>query len=282
MFPGMFPVQNPFDLLPTFQPMYIFPWELQSFGLPTPDAVSEITGLVQLASSLIDEACGRLDGDGNGSLVYTTYTQRVLLQTRNRNLCQIPVKPISVVPSGTMMELQLLQSASGNCFYTGVQANTAYSQLTGQLTGLVAASGRYGYTRQDQSIAYPDLFAFINPLNLVTMFGGPAPWVSIDITQTDYDPKTGEMWPPAGLQLQRYSEIIVTYNSGWDPRQMPWAIKFVTASIVKNAMVGGNATTALRSLTLGRAGAGATFFQQGLIDPTLDVMLAPFKAVRAY
>jgi hypothetical protein len=264
-----------------FCPQYIFPWELESFGLPTPDVVPDILNLVQFASAAIDESCGRLDGDGCGSLVYTTYVQRLLLQTRNRNLVQIPIKPIVAVPASTVAALQTLAATSGNFYFTGVQASTSVSQLTGQLTGLIAASGRYGYTRQDMSIAYPDLFAFINPLNLVTLFGGPAPWVSIDITQTDFDPKTGEMWPPAGLQLQRYSEIILTYTSGFDPRAMPWQIKHVCASVVKNALAKGNATTAMTSLTLGRAGATAAF-GPGLIDPVLDQMLTPFRVVRSY
>ena len=264
-----------------FCPQFIFPFELEQFGLPTPDVVPDIMNLVQFASAAIDEACGRLDGDGCGSLVYTTYVQRLLLQTRNRNLCQIPVKPIVAVPAGTVATLQALAVASGNFFYTGVQANTSISQSTGQLTGLIAASGRYGYTRQDMSIGYPDLFTMVNPLNLLTMFGGPAPWVSIDITQTDLDPKTGEMWPPAGLQLQRYSEILVTYNSGFDARAMPWQVKHVCASVVKNALAKGNATTAMTSLTLGRAGATAAF-APGLIDPVLDQMLTPFKVIRSY
>ncbi len=239
--------------------------------------------LVGMASSIIDIECGRVDGDGNGSLVYTTYTQRLLLQTRNRNLVQIPVKPIVALDAATVNALMTAASgnADGNFYYTGVLPNTL-NQPNGTLSGLISASGRYGYGRQDMSVAYPDLFAFINPLNLITMFGGPAPWVSIDITNTDYDPKTGEMWVPAGLQLQKYSEVLISYNSGWDPRSMPRAIKFVTASLVKNAMVMGDATTALLNLTMGRQGPNASFYKGGLVDPTLDQFLTPFKNVRSY
>jgi hypothetical protein len=272
---------NPFGIPTPFAPCYLWSWELEQYGLPTPDRVPDVMNLVMLASSLIDEACGRLDGDGNGSLVFTTYCQRILIQTRNRNLTQLPIKPIVAVASGTVATLQALAAASGNNFYTGVQANTAVSVLTNQLSGLITCSGRYGYTRQDMAVGYPDLFTMVNPLNLVTMFGGPAPWISVDITQADYNSQSGEFWPPAGLQLQRYSELIVIYNSGWDPRAMPYQIKFVCASIVKNALAMGNATTAMRSLTLGKAGAQASFLG-GLIDPTLDLMLTPFKNVRSY
>jgi hypothetical protein len=268
-----------------FTPMFILPTELQAYDLPTVDVAPNITALVGMASSAIDEACGRIDGDGNGSLVYTTYVQRLLLQTRNRNLVMLPMRPIAPLTQIAIDALQALaasgMAASGvNYFYTGALANTL-NQQNGTLSGIVAASGRYGYSRQDMSIAYPDLFAFINPLNLVTMFGGPAPWVSIDITNTDYDPRTGEVWVPAGLQLQKYSEILITYNAGFDPTNMPPVVKYVCASMVKNLLAKGAGTTGMTSMSLGRS-AMSYAMQPGIIDPMLDQMLAPFKTVRSY
>lgn len=269
--------------VPSFIPSYIFPSELQQFGLPSPTAQPDIMNLVYLASGIIDEACGRIDGDGNGSLVFTTYTQRILMQTRNRNLALLPIKPIVPVTQDMIDTLTAAATAgSGNYYLTGnLQVNT-FNSPWGMLSGIVGASGRYGYTRQDMSIAYPDLFAFINPLNMVTMFGGPAPWVAVDITNTDYDPKTGECWIPAGLQLQRYSEIIVTYNSGYDPNNMPGAVKLACAALVKNAMARGDGTTGLAGISLSRSGANFTFMQGSLVDPTVDGLLTPFKSVRAY
>jgi len=262
-----------------FTPCFLLETELSSFGLPTPDIQSDIMNVVQLASTLVDTECGRIDGDGNGSLIYTTYVQRILLQTRNRNLVLLPMKPIVPIDIATVSALQTAATGTPNTFYTGVLPNLV-NQPNGMLSGIVACSGRYGYVRQDRSVGYPDLFAAINPLNLVTMFGGPAPWVSMDVSQIDYDPKTGEAWLPAGIQLQAYSEILITYNSGWNPLQIPWAVKFVTAALVKNALAKGDGTTGLLTMTLGRSGANATFFQ-GLLDPTLDRMLTPFKNVVA-
>ena len=265
-----------------FIPMFILPTELQDFDLPTPDNDSSILDTVKMASALIDEACGRVDGDGNGSLVFTTYIQRILLQARNRNLFMFPMKPLTPVDATTVAQLQALAAAagpSGNFFYTGVLANTLPGANV-PLSAIVSASGRYGYVRQDTSIGYPDLWAFINPLNLVTMFGGPAPWVAMDVTNTDYNPQTGECWPPAGLQLQRYSEVLMTYNSGFHPLKMPWQIKHVCASIVKNLLPRGGAT-AMMNMSLSRSGVNMGF-TQNLIDPTLDQMLAAFKNVRAY
>ena len=267
-----------------FNPTYIFPAELQAFGLPTPAAQPDIMNLVQLSSSVIDEACGRIDGDGNGSLVFTTYTQRILMQTRNRNLALLPIKPIVALTPDVVAALtaQASGAVSGNYYLTGALQPNTFTGPWGTLSGIVGASGRYGYTRQDMSVAYPDLFAFINPLNLVTMFGGPAPFVPIDITQTDYDNKTGEVWIPAGMQLQRYSEVLITYNSGYDPNSMPIGVKMACAALVKNAMARGDGTTGLTSMSLSRSGANFGFAPGSLIDPTVQGLLTPYVSVRAY
>lgn len=266
---------------PQFAPRYLAPTELNSFGLPTSDVQPDIMTLVEMASLIIDEECGRVDGDGNGSLAYTTWVHRCLLQTRNRNLVETPMKPLVAVDGGTVQALKDAISGDFNWTYTGVQANTVASALGGGLVPIIGCSGRYGYTRQDMSIAYPDLFAFINPLNLVTMFGGPAPWVPIDVTQIDFDPRTGELWIPAGLQLQRYSEVMLIYNSGWNPLAMPRIIKHVCASVVKNALAQGDATTFLTGLSMAKSGLNIRF-NGGLLDPTLSAMLTPFKNVRSY
>lgn len=265
-----------------FTPCYIFPDELCDFGLPTPDIQGDIMNLVQVASSMIDTECGRIDGDGNGSLVYTTYVQRLLLQNRNRNLVQMPIKPITALTQGTIDTFIAAASgsATGNFWYTGVLPNT-FPQANGALSGIVGASGRYGYVRQNQAIGYPDQFAFINPLNLITIFGGPAPWVAIDVGQIDYDPKTGEVWPPAGLQLQAYSELYMIYNSGYNPFAMPKPIKFVCAALVKNLLAKGDGTTGLKSMSIGRSGTNYSL-GDNVIDPTLSQYLLPFKNVRSY
>lgn len=262
-----------------FSPCFIFENELENYGLPTPDVQPDIMMLIQMASSLIDIECGRVDGDGNGSLVYTTYAQRLLLQTRNRNLVVAPMKPLVAVGADIVAQLSA-SGASGdfNPYYTGFQANTVQGPVG--ISAFLGASGRYGYTRQDMSISYPDLFSIINPLNLVTMFGGPAPWLPMSLGNLDYDILTGEVWIPAGLQLQRYSEVLFVYNSGFDPRWLPPAIKHVCCALVKNALAKGGGTTGLTSLMV-QGSANVGMLQQ-LIDPTLDVFLAPFKNVMAY
>jgi hypothetical protein len=168
-----------------------------------------------------------------------------------------------------------------NCWCPGTLIANTINAPFGGLSGLIAASGRYGYTRQDTSLAYPDLFAFINPLNLVTMFGGPAPWVPMDISNTDYDFKTGECWIPAGLQLQRYSEVWLTYNSGFDPRAIPRGVKWACSALVKNLLAKGGGTTGLSSFSLSRAGANMMMLPE-VIDPTIQAMLAPYTNIKTY
>lgn len=263
-----------------FVPQFLSEQELGSYSLPSVKQQADIITLVQLASGIIDESCGRVDGDGNGSLCYTTYVQRMLLPTRNRNLIYLPYKPIVGLSADTIAALQTAATGTYNTTYTGVQPASA-TMPQGQLSGIIACSGRYGYTRSDRSIGYPDLFAMINPLNLVTMFGGPAPWVPIDVSAIDYDNRTGETWLPAGLQLQAYSEILITYTAGFNPLSMPYQLKQVCASLVKNAMAKGDATTALMSMSVARAGANFTYYAD-LLDPVLDRYLTPFRSVRAY
>jgi hypothetical protein len=82
------------------------------------------------------------------------------------------------------------------------------------------------------------------------------------------------------LQLQRYSEIIVTYNSGYDPRYLPRLLKNATAAAVKNLIAKGG-TTGIINQNLGRAAFNVTLGPD-VIDPVIERMLRSFVAVRAY
>jgi hypothetical protein len=270
----------PFAYPNAFQPMFVFPSEYAYFGLPGTSDQPDIDNLVQMASSMIDEYCGRTDGDGNGSLVYTTYAERLLFQAPGRNLTLLPLKPVVALSVDTIASLQALDAASGGFYFTGVQPSI-YTLANGQLSGIIACSGRYGYVRRDMSQTYPDLNALINPQNLISLFGGPPPWIPVDCTNIDYDAKTGEMWVPAGLQLQRYSEVIILYNSGYDPRNMPRLVKSATAALTKNLMAKGSGTTGITAQSLGRAAFSVTLSPDA-IDTNIQMMLKSFKTVRAY
>lgn len=264
-----------------FAPRYLSISELPSFGLPMDDVVPEIGNLIELASLLIDEDCGRIDGDGNGSLVVTTWAHRCLLQTRNRNLVECPMKPMMAVDAALQAQLQAGASGAINSTYTGVQANTIVSMLNGCLSPILGCSGRYGYGRQSYGAAYPDGGAFINPLTFLAVCGGPVPWVPIDVSQIDFDPLTGELWIPAGLLLGQYSEVLLTYNSGFNPLRMPRMVKQVCAILIKNALASGNATTFLTGMSLAKSGTNYTF-GPSILDPVLSTALTPYRNVRSY
>jgi hypothetical protein len=266
-----------------FQPMFIFPNELSKYGLPSSDTPcsdgSSVQDLVCTASTLIDEYCGRTDGDGNGSLVYTTYQERLVAQSPGRNIYLIPHRPIVPITQAQILSLSALDIASGGYYYTGCLPSIN-NLADGTLSAIIAASGRYVPGRRDMYGFQDDPGSYVNPLNTITLFGGPPPWNAIDMQNLDYNTQTGETWLSSGLYLARYSEVIITYNSGFDPRFMPQQIKRATAAAVKNLMAKGDGTTGMTSFRAGRSGVSAEF-DPLIIDQNIQQMLMAFVTVRA-
>lgn len=291
---------TPFPARGMFTPRFILPHETAQYGLPDANKQANVLSLVDAASSLIDVHCGRIDGTGSGSLVYSTYMERLLMQARNRNLNRVSFKPMVGITPTTVSNLQasanntpsnagaLIKVAAinslmfTNYFWTGCQPNTIpVTNVPGfTLSPFLGASGRYGYSRRSESMIYPDLNYGINPLQVASFFGGPPSWTTIDPTMIDFDVQTGEIWIPAGLYLSQYTEVNVTYNSGYDPLNMPKAIKQAAAMLIRNFLSRGGGTTGLRSITA--AGTANVSFTPDLIDTTIDRMLDPYKVVIAY
>lgn len=263
-----------------FQPRYIFPNELQQYGL-TGGACGndDLLNLVDTASTMIDEFCGRTDGDGNGSLVYTTYTERILAQSPGRNFYVIPHRPPVAVTAAQVATLSGLDIAASGNYYTGVlpSINTL---ADGRLSAIISASGRYVPTRRDGYGFADEPNSWINPLNTITLFGGPPPWNVIDMINLDYDAQTGELWLSSGLYLARYSEVVVVYNSGYDPTNMPRAIKRACAAIAKNLMAKGAGTTGMTSFTSSKIGVSAEFTED-VFDVNVQRLLASYVTMRA-
>jgi hypothetical protein len=259
--------------MPQFQPRYIAQSELAYYGLPDVDSQPNIMSFVDGASSLIDEYCARTDGDGNGSLVYTTYSQRMLLP-EGRNIVRTMFRPLVAVNATTQQQLAL----SGQYFNTGFTPNIAIRPGIG-LTPLVGCSGRYGYSRRGSQQVYPDLNYGANILQIASFFGGPSNFTTIDITSIDFDPITGELWFPAGLHLSQYTEVIIQYNSGYDPRDMPKSLKHACANLIRNLMAKGGGTTGMKSFSVWRVSGQ---FDDDLIDPTVERLLRPYVTVLAY
>ena len=281
-----------------FSPRYILPNELTSFGLPDANRQPAILSLVDAASSLIDQHCGRTDGTGQGSLVYSTYFERLLMQAINRNIVRLTFKPLIALSASTVNNLQAsanyipqlagkavegaTQLLFTNYFWTGCQP--AVTPITGvpgsTISPIIGCSGRYSYGRRGAQQIYPDLNYGANILQIAAFFGGPPNWVPIDLTMSDFDVATGEIWVPAGLYLGQYTEIVVQYDSGYDPLNMPRPIKQACVMLVRNFLSRGGGTTGLRSINT--SGTANVSFTPDLIDTTVDRMLDPFKTVMAY
>lgn len=276
-----------------FRPRFIQPEEIPLFGLPDADNQPNILALIDAASILVDGHCGRTDGNGQGSLVYTTYAERLLFQAAGRNILRVSFKPMVAIDATTVAELQASASAPlptqfksqpllyTNSYWTGCQANTQV-RPDGSLTSIIGASGRYGYSRRNSAAVYPDLNYGMNLLMVASYFGGPPGFTPIDVTAIDWDQQTqsGEIWVPAGIWMSQYTEMICVYNAGYDPRNLPPPIKTATSQICRNFLARGGGVGALRSIQ----GQGMVNYQlmDSDIDPNTDRILEPFKNVIAY
>lgn len=259
-----------------FQSEYLSPAEIVNYDLPSSSQLPNIMTLVDGASSLIDTYCGRVDANGAGSLAYTTYAERILLLDQ-RNQFRVAFTPIVALDTTTQASLSGLNAVSGNHFYSGFLPNSVI-QLNGTLSGIIAMSGRYSTGRRSASQVYPDSQYAANILQVAAFFGGPPQFTSIDLSLTDYYDIVGEVWAPAGLFMMSYTEIIIMYNAGYDPRNMPKPIKHATAALVKNFLVRGGGITSVKGYTAGKI---HTQFSENLIDKNIEQWLAPFRKVIA-
>jgi hypothetical protein len=284
--PLVIPLRGPFS------PRFILQRETAQYGLPAGDKNPGILWFIDLASQLIDSHCGRTDGWGQGSLVYSTYMERIPMQAAGRNVVRVAFKPMIGVDASTVNMLQasanlpinedLNPLLGTNWYWTGVQASTISNpQIPGNtLSPVLGCSGRYGYTRRNAFGNYPDLNYGINPLMIASFFGGPPGFTPINVANIDVVGDVGELWVPAGLYLAQYTEIVVVYNSGFHPLYLPSPLKKATAMVVKNMLSRGGGVTALRSLNV--SGTANVNFGPEVIDENVDNLLDPFKTLIAF
>lgn len=265
-----------------FQPRFVLDTEYALYGLPSVICNPDITGLVLLASSMIDAYCGRTDGDGSGSLIYTTYQERFVSQSIRRNIFYLPKRPLVAITPQTITELEALDVAASGFYYTGCMPSTT-TLLDGRLSSIIGCSGRYTYGRRDNYAANDAYQQFLAPMALTTLSGGPAAWQPLDLVNLDYDDKSGEAWLATGSSIlgYNYNEIIVEYNSGYDPRKIPKMLKFATAAMCKNLMAKGSGTTGMKSFNSSKSGVTAEF-DESVIDGDVQRMLDAFVSVRVY
>lgn len=251
------------------QPQFLTQNELDDYGLPDPTEEKSIVAYIQRASSLIDMHCGRQDTDGRGSLVYTTYTERIYLP-ESRNIFRLSFRPLTAV--STLVFNSYAASATN---LTAANTQTASDGVT--LSPIVSLKGRYGYGRRAQQQVYPDLNYGANILQIASYFGGPPQFVDIDVSHTDFDPRTAELWVPAGLYMAAYTEVFAEYNSGFPPDNLPHPIKQATAMVIINFLQ--RPSTGLRGFGVGRV---HHEFTEELIDVSIQNILKPYRTVLAF
>ncbi len=115
---------------------------------------------------------------------------------------------------------------------------------------------------------------------IASFFGGPPGWTPIDVAMIDVTGDIGEIWVPAGIYLAQYTEIVITYNSGFHPLYLPTPLKQACAMVVKNLLSRGGGVTALRSITA--SGTANVSFSPDLIDDNVRNILDPFTTVIAF
>jgi hypothetical protein len=284
--PLVIPLRGPFS------PRFLLQNETAQYGLPDANRQPNILALVDGASTLIDQHCGRTDGWGQGSLVYSTYMERIPLQARGRNVVRVSFKPMVGVDATTANALAASANMdikpdtnplfNKNWFWTGVQASIISNpQIPGNtLSPIIGCSGRYGYARRPDYVGFPDMNYGMNPLMIASMFGGAPGFTPIDVSKIDVMGDVGEIWVPAGIMLSSYTEIVCIYNSGFHPLYLPSTLKQACAMVVKNSLSRGGGVSALRSITA--AGTANVSFTPDLIDSNIDNILDPFKNVVAF
>ena len=268
--------------LQSLQPQYILESELSTYGMPTTREEPKIISYIQKASTLIDGYCGRIDADGWGSLVWTTYGERLYLP-EGRNITRITFKPPVAVDQATFNSYGASGALSFGVYGVSGTTNLLWpnTQLASdklRLSPFVAIAGRYGYGRRAQQQVYPDLNYGANILQIASYFGGPPQFTPVDVSQTDYEPLTGEIWIPAGLYLSAYTEIYVLYNAGFPPNKMPYAVKNACAMLVHNFL----STPATNLKGFGVGSSVHHEFTDRLVSPDIASMLSPFVNTIAY
>lgn len=132
---------------------------------------------------------------------------------------------------------------------------------------LVTIQGRYANPRRG-SVLYEPL------AEVVSLFGLPGQWASIDTTLVDFDPNTGELTLPWNVFGLPYNEVTVTYTAGLTT--IGDDVMSACAQIVRNAQ----ATPALNASRTKMDTMWMQYFSSSLIDETVATWLQPYVANR--
>ncbi len=141
------------------------------------------------------------------------------------------------------------------------------SALAPATTPLVGIEARYAKPRRGELPNLP-------MLEIAFAFSLPGQWSTIDPTQVDFDPNTGELTLPWNLLGLPYNEVQVNYTAGL--ASIGDDVKSACAQIVRNAQ----ATPALNASMSKIDTMQMKYFSSSLIDETVQAWLNPYVANR--
>jgi hypothetical protein len=139
---------------------------------------------------------------------------------------------------------------------------------------LVSAVGRVGYSRRgdSQGALSPQAYGIVTS---VSQFGGAPLWQIINVGVSDIELDKNQVWTPMGVLMTPYSEVRMSYISGFPIEGLPFAIKRATANIAKAV----SESPASSSVSVFKAGeVQMERFLSTIIDDDMRAMLAPYRA----
>src|SRR5882724_2333861 len=136
---------------------------------------------------------------------------------------------------------------------------------------LLSAQGRYSYGRRDRRTLNSINYDYVAAL---AVFGSPPAWMNLDINQVEVLPASGEVFLPTGFFLVNYSQVRLSYLSGFV--DMPYRMKLFVALTINEICAKGSADRT--SYSVGRV--SRTFANPSFIPQDVRSGLQPF-CVRA-
>lgn len=133
-------------------------------------------------------------------------------------------------------------------------------------------SYRFGRRNDQQAGLYDDR----NLLSIMQTFGGPPAWQAFDVTASDFNPITSEVWIPSGIQMAYYSDVRIYYVAGYSQANIPSIVKQSTAAIITAKL---NTSSLQGGIKEARAGDTAlTRFSNTVLDDDTRAQLNFYKA----
>ncbi len=139
---------------------------------------------------------------------------------------------------------------------------------------IISGVGRYAYGRKGD-VADWNMNQY-NLLAAMSKFGGPPVWeLWRQPLANIWDSETGDVWAPAGVMLEYYSEIKIRYVAGFSQDAIPQAVKLACAELIR-AIANSPSVGNFKSVKAGDT--GIQRFTASSLDDDTKTALRPFAA----